>query len=173
MSINLQAVGILAGLTAPYSMSQLSGRFIYDSIGNRTTVPSVNISLNLFLNKTFTSPENPLKFFSFFYGTISSNGKVATFTGGTLFGSMYMGDGNNIPVYINIAMTGFRQNAQVEIGSNGKNTYIIGVTTLNRSVYLQNGDTSISNSISYFYPTTLTVSITNSAQYSDVVNFVY
>jgi len=174
MSINLQEVGILAGLTAPYSMSQLSGKFLYDSIGNKTTIPSVSISLNLFLNKTFTSPENPLIFTSFYYGTIYSNGKavVARVTGRFFSSQVYMSEGNNLPVYINIDITGAAQDAQVAIGSNGKNLYIIGTTNVKKSVYLQNGLIGF-YAVSYSYLTDFNVTITNSAQYSDVVNFVY
>ena len=56
--INLQSVGQGAGFSAPYSLAALSGKRMYDSSDNTTTL-ALPVGLGTAISKTFNAPAMP------------------------------------------------------------------------------------------------------------------
>jgi hypothetical protein len=195
-------------------MSQLGGKIVYDSGANQSTVPSVNISLGFFSNKTFTSPVNPVIFSNFTYNdgsplvtaivtptgtsfvtpagitvrTISSDSKIITHGG--YIGRFYVdfSGGNTSPFYFNISMSVLDSNSYFAIGTYTSPSTAPFGDPVNISLYLRNGIPSMIISgvsyptltkIEFFKPFSYTSSISviatisSSALYSTVVNYVY
>jgi hypothetical protein len=191
--VSLEAVGILAGLSPPYSMSQLGGKIVYDSGANQSTVPSVNISLGFFSNKQFTYPVNAIIFrddvdFSSYpsilpnYVTLTPDGKSITLLayGSTVY-IKSSGGNNSTPYYFNIYMTAFGINSYCAVGNYSSST-ITSSNPLKISLYFRNGvPFFVSGGVTYLthpqiacnQPRSVIATITSSALYSTVVNYVY
>lgn len=131
--LGLAAISQAAGLGAPYNMSDLRGKTLYDSAGNPSTVPNTNIGLSFFQGKTFTPPVNNIIFSSVLLGTntISADGKSYSTN---LFGfSVSLSGGNSTPIWINVNVNPL--NGVVFVFINGVNYGNTGGI----SVYFPNG----------------------------------
>ena len=183
--LSLNAIGAAAGLSAPISMLALRGKTIYDSAGTTTvTRTDVPISLSVFLNKTFTSPVNPVIFKSILDGaaTISEAGKkIFFFNGGynNIGFQSVIGNGNAVPFYLNIntgaMFSSFSYYATYDNAVSGTAVFYkegsAGSSTT--SIYFTNGLTKDIVLI-FAYTSSASATITSSALYTgNIVNFTY
>jgi hypothetical protein len=171
--LSLNAIGAAAGLSAPRSMLALRGKTIYDSAGTATVIPTTGtVSLFSFENKTFTSPVQTVIFKS--GGTISEAGKNVSLGSTIAFEEIRMGDGNNLPFYVNISVISDNSFSYYYDDKNLGGRIILGVTSTPKTTshYFSKG---LSGDIKWYFYNIIScqATITNTATYTNIQNYIY